>query len=265
MPEYFFRNKGKTLLDLADKVRLAGKLFLFLDYDGTIVPIRKTPHHAILLPRTKKLLRTLSSQPRVVVGIVSGRSLADLRRMVGLKGLILAANHGFEIQSSRTWIHPYARTVRPLLESLAIVLQEGVRKIPGALVQDKGSTITVHYRNVSRRNVRDVMELVSVCARPLSDTIQMTQGKKVIELRPNVPWNKGYAVRQILRDSASSRNRMILYCGDDRTDEDAFRLLPRTAVTICVGTNSRSLARFSVRSVQEVHTVLNTVLTALRS
>ncbi len=83
--------------DLFDRIMHASSVLLFLDYDGTLVPIRREPSRATLSPRTKRALTTLSRIPGISVGIISGRPLSELKRFVGVTGLWYAGNHGFEI------------------------------------------------------------------------------------------------------------------------------------------------------------------------
>jgi len=89
--------------------------------------------------------------------------------------------------------------------------------------------------------------------------VTITTGKKVIEIRPNVSWGKGHALRKILNAGGRSRNRLVVCCGDDATDEDAFRLLPKDAVTVRVGRVHDSNARFYVRNVSDVYRFLEMI------
>jgi len=72
-------------------------LFLFLDFDGTLSPLVSDPTQAVLLPGLKRTLTKLATYSTVRIMIISGRSLADLRKRVGIPGLIYAGNHGCEI------------------------------------------------------------------------------------------------------------------------------------------------------------------------
>ena len=92
---------------ILNQVKTAPHSILFLDYDGTLVPICKEPALAQLSLATKKVLRDLSLNPRFSVGIISGRSLREIRKLVGIERLFYAGNHGFEmVFQNRVWIHP---------------------------------------------------------------------------------------------------------------------------------------------------------------
>ena len=83
---------------LQTRIRQARNLFLFLDYDGTLTPIVSRPEQALCPVKVKRLLETLRDLPGVHLAIVSGRSLEDVRRKVGVSGIVYAGNHGLEIE-----------------------------------------------------------------------------------------------------------------------------------------------------------------------
>ncbi|NQT23440.1 MAG: HAD-IIB family hydrolase, partial [Candidatus Omnitrophica bacterium] len=87
--------------DLRKRIRKAHFILFFLDYDGTLVPIRKAPHLAVLKKSTRNLLKTLSSKKWSRIFIVSGRTLRNVRRLVNLKPLSYVGNHGFELDDPR--------------------------------------------------------------------------------------------------------------------------------------------------------------------
>ncbi len=257
MPQYLFGPRRSELEASLGRARDAGRVFLFLDYDGTLTPIRRKPGRAVPSRSLLNLLVRLSRLRGVSLTIVTGRALKDMRTMVRFKGLQYAANHGFEIETrNKRWTHPDVRPVVGALSSIARCVSVRLRSVPGAIVQNKKSTLTIHYRNVKKSSVQTVHAAVRKCVYPYRRSVRMTSGKKVIEVRPNVVWGKGHAVRWILKQSRAPRGSMVVYCGDDRTDEDAFRLLPKTVVTLHVGNERDSSARYYVRSVSEVHTFL---------
>jgi trehalose 6-phosphate phosphatase len=82
-----------------DKLRDARHILLMTDYDGTLTPIVERPESALIPHLVQGILQELASQKRVTVGIISGRALSDLKKMVGVDGAIYAGNHGFEIEA----------------------------------------------------------------------------------------------------------------------------------------------------------------------
>lgn len=229
---------------------------LFLDYDGTLTGIAERPELATLPEGMRKRLRSLGRVCRVVV--ISGRALGDLRRLVGIRRLYYAGNHGLELSGpGLSFVLPQAESVRPLLGRVCRQLEERVRGIRGALVERKGLTASLHYRLVHPSLVGDLRGILEEVVGPHPE-IKVTEGKKVFELRPNLPWDKGRAVLLLLELLNPEHRLTPVYVGDDRTDEDAFSALnPRGALTVLVSeTPCESRARFFLRDTGEVEVFL---------
>jgi trehalose 6-phosphate phosphatase len=208
---------------------------------------------------TQELLRALAAHPRYRVGIVSGRALDDLRGRIAGHGLYLAGNHGLEIEGvGGRYDYPAVRPLRPMMAALTHDLKRELAEIPGVLVEDKGLTLSVHYRQVPTAFVPRVRERLLEHARPgiEAGVFTLRTGKAVLEVRPNVPWDKGEAVRWMVerwhREMPGSR-LLALYLGDDDTDEDAFRAIASSGIGIVVGGERHcSAAHYYVQSVEEV-------------
>ncbi len=230
-------------------------LCVFLDYDGTLVPIRPKPGLAVLHPARRRLLERLSETAFVCV--VSGRSLANLKQRVGIQSLSYVGNHGLEIfLRGRTWVHPKARTIEPKLEEAAERIEVALAGLAGAFVERKGVTASVHYRSLASRLVPRLRAAVRRAIAPAGGRISLAEGKKVLELLPSVAWHKGRAVRKVLRLLKPGPDAAVVYIGDDRTDEDAFAALGRKAVTVCVGAARRTRAEFRLPDVASVWRLL---------
>jgi trehalose 6-phosphate phosphatase len=212
---------------LAARTR-AGRLLLALDYDGTLTGIVPRPDDADLDPETGAVLRRLTARPDTDVAIVSGRALEDIRARVGIPGVYYAGNHGLEIEGpGLQCVHAEAAAVRPVLAGCAELLRPRVEAQPGASLEDKGLTVSVHFRQVEDQSaanslVDDVTQAVAACP-----GLRITMGKKVVEIRPDVSWDKGRATRFLLDSLQAGAGSMlpVLYVGDDQTDEDAFRAI----------------------------------------
>lgn len=245
-------------------------LFLFLDYDGTLTPIADHPSHARLQAGTKRLLKQSADLPGVWVALVSGRSLSDLKRIVGIRGLYYVGNHGLELEGpSLRYVNPVAQATQPLLTQIAGELKAALRPIPGAWVEEKGLTFSVHWRNVPRTLRRTFHQRLRRYTVPLEaeGLIRLTRGKRVVEARPPVQWGKGEMVTWILRHlipRRSSAKPLVMYLGDDETDEDAFRVANRCrGLSVFVGRRrSATRARWWVRSSREVREVLARIVEA---
>ena len=202
-----------------------GQLLLALDFDGTLAPIVPVPDDAGILPAARSALAELAARADTRVAIVSGRGLADVRRRVGLETLHYAGNHGLEIDGPHVrQVHDEAAQARPALETCARRLEAEVATIDGVLVEDKGLTLSVHYRMVDDDAVaRDIVGRVRTLCGNIAG-VRLTEGKKVVEIRPDVDWDKGRATT-FLVERLMQEGGHVVFIGDDRTDEDAFRAL----------------------------------------
>jgi trehalose-phosphatase len=239
------RALAECLPEIAAQIESQAPILLGLDFDGTLAPICPHPDEAQLAASVRNLLHRLASLPRVTMMIVSGRSLADVASRVGLPELIYAGNHGLEIQGQGlAFLEPTAAALVYPLADLVAQLKERLAAIPGALVEPKGLTASVHYRNVSP-DLRDEVDrrLHQVMAHDL-DRFALNPGHHVWEVRPRVSWHKGQAIHWVLQHLPVPMQPLIFYLGDDRTDEDAFAALPN-GVTIKIGREPIStLARY---------------------
>ena len=217
-------------LHAAVRDRLAVRpLVLLLDVDGTLSPIAPTPDAAIVPADTRAALARLAASPGVHVALVSGRAAADARRLVGVAGVWAVGNHGFERIAPDGTVEsdPVVARWRPRVAAAAAAIAPQLAAHPGAVLEDKEWTLSVHYRNAA---AGADAEIGSTLAR-VADAhgLRLTEGKKVFELRPPLHVDKGTASLALLHHLAGGASAAVLYAGDDRTDEDAFAAL-RTAV-----------------------------------
>ena len=239
------------------------RLAVLLDFDGTLAPIVPTPDQAILPEAVRGTIERLARTPDATVAIISGRALGDIRRRVGLPGLIYAGNHGLEIAGDAwVWVQPEANAARGLIGPLCGHLIARLRAVPGVIVEDKGLTASIHYRLTPHPYLETVRSAVFEEAER-NGGLLVRKGKKVLEVHPRVEWNKGSSVRWILARGSDERWRedaAVIYAGDDRTDEDAFLALPAPAVTIRIGSGpTATAARYAARDCSDVARFLEDV------
>lgn len=251
-------------LQVEERIRGAGHILLLLDYDGTLTPIVPLPKQATLSLSTRALLQRLSCSPCMSVALISGRALNELRQLVGLRTVIYVGNHGLEIwrEGRRTGVL-VPRSFRKAVGCIKGRLTSLVTEIPGAIVEDKGLSVSLHYRLVPKDLVAHLKAAFRREVLPLVRAAELTilPGKKVIEVRPGLNWTKGHAALWLVR-RMSYRTLLPIYIGDDRTDEDAFGAL-RGGITIRVGADRRSKAHYYVRSVKETLALLEWMATTL--
>ncbi|MBI1977926.1 MAG: trehalose-phosphatase [Candidatus Omnitrophica bacterium] len=244
---------------------------VFLDYDGTLTPIVRHPSLAKLSASRRETLRAFAQTKGLRTAIVSGRSLAEVKSLVGVPGVIYAGNHGLEFEGPRTrFVHPKAATIQKQLKGLARKLGQALEPFSGIFVEDKGLTLSVHYRELSETQTKRAKKLFRHVLKPYSGSSQVvvTQGKKVWEVRPSTDWNKGTLILWLLARAiaASSKSKLPIYIGDDRTDEDAFKALKDKGIGIKVTNrpDHSSGAAYFLRSPSEVYLFLKR-LRALRT
>jgi len=129
------------------------QLVLLFDYDGTLVEFRARPVQAKLPSGTRHHLEALSSLPRVTVGVVSGRELGELERMVGLPDLFYAGTDGLELEfHHQTVMHPLVEHSRQLLARVGSALKPVLEQFPGAWLERKRFGLALHYRQLDPRS-----------------------------------------------------------------------------------------------------------------
>lgn len=226
---------------------------VFLDYDGTLSPIVEDPGRAVISDRARAVVSDLAR--RCLVAVVSGRDLADVRARVRLPELIYVGSHGYEVMwpggtaSSQAGGDAYL----PALDSAERALASLVGSIAGARVERKRFALALHYRQVPEADLPRLEAAFDEVARE-HPGLRRGAGKKVLELRPGMDWDKGRMVLSLLARSHVNGTRAVpLYIGDDLTDEDAFRAIDGNGVTVVVGDHGQATAaQYSLADVPEV-------------
>jgi trehalose 6-phosphate phosphatase len=237
------------------QVMQAGHVLLCLDYDGTLTHFTASPVGAHLSPQMERVLLSLAEQEMASLAIVSGRNRADLQARVGIAGLIYVGNHGLEISGPGfLFVEPTAASHVGALQELADQLTKMVEPITGAVVENKGLTISVHYRLVPPGLWDEVRRVVHDALARTTHPFVLTTGEKIFEIRPRVYWNKGSAVCWI-KERLGKPDVLPIYVGDDTTDEDAFVALP-DGITIKVGEAGETAARYLLDGPAEVRKFL---------
>lgn len=195
---------------------------VFFDFDGTLSDIVDDPDTARPVAGATEALEKLAA--RCPVAVLSGRDLADVAERVGVPGIWYAGSHGFELTAPDGTHHQNdaAAAAIPVLEQAAAQLRDQLGGIPGVVVEHKRFGVAVHYRNAERDRVGEVLAAVRAAGR--RDALRVTTGREVIELRPDLDWDKGKTLRWVIDHlrQAGSGSLTPVYLGDDITDEDAF-------------------------------------------
>ncbi|ONK55695.1 uncharacterized protein A4U43_C10F60 [Asparagus officinalis] len=220
------------------------KIALFLDYDGTLSPIVDNPDHAFMSSAMRTAVRNVAKH--FPTAIISGRSRDKVCEFVGLTELHYAGSHGMDImvplrELESTTDHPNsirstdkqevipfqpASEFLPMIDEVFRSLVENTNDIEGATVENNKFCVSVHYRLVDEELWPMIAEIVHDILKGYPK-LKLTHGRKVLEIRPVIDWNKGKAV-EFLLESLGLNNRddvLPIYVGDDITDEDAFKVL----------------------------------------
>jgi trehalose 6-phosphate synthase/phosphatase len=235
----------------------ADRRLILLDYDGTLTEIQPRPQDATPTAATLGLLRDVVALPDTTVAIVSGRSREDVERWLGdVEGLGLAVEHGALMREPGTDHWEMLRGGMDLSwkDQVGPVLEQFAASAPGSFVERKSYALAWHYRLVDAEfGTWLANELVSTLENMLAGTeLAVIHGNKVVEIR--YAWaNKGEVAAHLL--GRFRRKSLVMAIGDDRTDEDLFTALPRSAWTIRVGSGSTT-ARFRLHDPRQVRRLL---------
>lgn len=237
------RNRG-LLVDLAESNTL-----VVLDYDGTLAPITADRARAFMRDETQARLEQLCE--RYPCAVLSGRARQDVAGRLGAAAVryVLGA-HGAD--EGRPTV-----PAQSALDRARVLLSALVR--PGVELEDKVLCLSVHYRGAP--NKRAAREAIQATLLPLSDELRLVLGKAVVDVLPANAPTKGDALRALVAEAGPE---LVLYVGDDKTDEDAFSAaLGRRYLSVRVGRNRSSAARYFLHSQRDIDNLL-TFLVRLR-
>lgn len=257
---------GKPAEDLPDAIAEIEKIFgifrnrrpfLFLDYDGTLTPIVPDPDDAILSGDMKEILEELSEI--IHVGVISGRDRKDLVGKVQVDTLIYAGSHGFDITGPGGLQLQYeaGKKTLPALDEAEENLAGKLADVDGVKIERKKYAIAVHFRNASRDRIGEIDQVVHAEI-DRQAALKIGTGKEILELKPDLDWNKGKAINWIMETLQINPQKSIpVFIGDDITDEDAFKAVSPDGVGIIVGSHGdRTAASFRLKDPGEVFVFL---------
>ncbi|XVF54976.1 hypothetical protein PTKIN_Ptkin05aG0223800 [Pterospermum kingtungense] len=250
------------------------RIALFLDYDGTLSPIVDNPDCAFMSIDMRAAVEKVAKY--FPTAIISGRSRDKVYEFVGLTDLYYAGSHGMDImgpvrlssntdkQGKEVNLFQPASEFLPMIDEVFNSLVNITKEIKGAKVENNKFCVSVHYRNVDEKNWTTVAQCVHDVIRNYP-RLRLTHGRKVLEVRPVINWDKGKAVTFLLESLGLSNcdNVLPIYIGDDRTDEDAFKVLRERHCgygVLVSAVPKETNAFFSLRDPQEVMEFLKSLV-----
>ncbi len=249
------RMTGENVEKICKAYRKSKKRLLILDYDGTLSPFRDRPRDAVPTSETLDLIGNLIAELKNKIVISSGRDHNTLEEWFGSLKIDMAAEHGAFYKEEGQWF----RTGEPVSWNPEIlrILETFVNKTPKSALEIKETALVWHYRKVdawlaSLREQQLINLLIEPCSRL---NLQIMRGNKIVEIKPPV-FSKGSEAKRLLK---KSRYDFILAIGDDITDEDTFRALPKRSYTIKIG-NPSDNAKYYMLSQSETLPFLELLL-----
>jgi trehalose-phosphatase len=239
--------------EVAGKLRSAPAIALFLDFDGTLSPLRPRPDDVRLSGSMRSIVSTLARKAHVRVWVISGRRRADVRDRIRIAGIRYLGLHGSEARHNIS----IKNETRRHLEALKTRARQIVKNTPETWLEDKGMVLTIHYARASACDISRIRQEMTRAILPLHGLFRGIPGERGFELMPSEVGDKGTAVRREL--AFVSPATLPVFVGDDAVDEPAFAALAG-GLTIRVGRPRPTSARFRLDDVKQVQTFLERLI-----
>lgn len=225
-------------LKVLESFSIVKTLYAF-DFDGTLAPIIENPSDVRMDPEVASLLEKLNSVASVA--ILSGRSLADLRKLLPFEPKYLIGNHGIEGTHLDEDLERFRNLCRGWREALSCLPTD-------AWIEDKEFSLTIHFKTDKPQ--------VFECVRSLKDC-SILEGKNTVNILPSSAMNKGQALDVLMK---KHHLHFGFFIGDDKTDETVFVYKNSRILTVKVGLDMNSHAKYYLSSQTQIKELLTQIL-----
>jgi trehalose 6-phosphate phosphatase len=241
---------------MADPHLLGGdilpRLAVFTDFDGTLVEIAETPESVAVPPDLPDQLDRVLTEFDHAFAVITGREIADIDRFLSPLQLPIAGAHGSQRRRADGTLEALDSQLISAADDIARTLDIFVAEHPDLILEHKEGAVALHFRQSP--------DMADECHRAMQEAVRdhsdftLVAGKMVIEARPSA-FDKGAALRAFMQEEPFA-GRVPIFIGDDRTDEDAFRVAQELGgVGIKLGPGD-TIARMRIADVHSVHALL---------
>jgi len=225
----------------------------FFDVDGTLADIEEIPEDVRIRSRVRATIDGLYDATGGAVALVSGRTVVDIDRLYPDSRMPLSGQHGVEWRNAKGLPVTPERDVR-LLDHARAAIADAVARTPGLMLQDKGYSLALHYRQAPQLAAY-AHHLMRTMQAKLGDDFAVLRGKRIVELKPALI-NKGTAVIQLMTMPAFA-GRTPVFVGDDVTDEHGFAAVNElNGISVKIGAGP-TVANWRLRDITELMTWLS--------
>ena len=249
---------SNLLSSIKNRYLHSAKRLLIIDYDGTLVPLYKTPADSIPDPKLLELLTKLTSDPKNEVVISSGRDKHTLSKWIKVPDITLIAEHGIWHKGKKDSEFIAAEGLeKNWIEDIKKITFKYNELIPASITEVKDHSISFHYRLSPEKSVtQNLPILIEEIKKAISNkSLEILEGRMIVEVK-NKLVNKGTSAKILVEKLNPD---FILAIGDDTTDEYIFKKLPDNSYTVKVGDSANTHAKYSLKDYAKVRELLNTL------
>ncbi|MEK7471074.1 MAG: trehalose-phosphatase [Patescibacteria group bacterium] len=253
----------KDFFEIKRLIEKKDGFILLLDFDGVLSAIAPTPDEAFISDENLMLFKKCAKL--FPVAIITGREFTDIKKKININKFLYIASHGLECNENGKY---HVKIIpKKIIGSINLAKQKIkmlMQRYPGMIFEDKNFMFAVHYRVMNPRLVKGFIQEVISILKPIikQNKLRLDHNLKTFELRPEIGWDKGDSVlfAEKYFNKKTGKKLVPIYIGDSQTDEDAFVVLKKDGITIRVGKNNKSSAKWYLKNQKEVSLFLKWLL-----